>query len=66
MSLPVGTSQQTIIHVNTPQFSAKEVIDFISSSKSNIFQPNVFKEILVDTKSGVVLIDSSRNVTIRN
>jgi hypothetical protein len=65
MSLPVGTSQNAVIHVNCPQFSAQEIISFIRGSKPNIFQLNVFKEILIDTNSGVVVIDAAKKASLR-
>jgi hypothetical protein len=65
MSLPLGTSQNAVIHVNCPQFSAQEIISFVEGSKPNIFQSNVFKEILIDTNSGVVVIDAAKNASLR-
>jgi len=52
MALPGGTGVNTIAHVQSPQFSANKIIDFVNNSKSNIFQENVFKAILIDTKDG--------------
>jgi hypothetical protein len=64
MGLPLGTGKDTLIHVNTPQFTADEIINFVNSSKPNIFQPEVFRQILIDTKSGVVTIDQARKASI--
>ena len=65
MSLPKGTGSNTVAHVQSPQFTSKEVIDFVNNSNPNKFQPNVFKEILIDTKDGIVIVDSSRKANMK-
>ncbi|MFA0809928.1 RHS repeat-associated core domain-containing protein [Microbulbifer epialgicus] len=64
--LPEGTGREAVIHVQTPQFNAQQVIDHVDNSKANIFLENVYKEILIDTSDGLVVIDAERKASLRD
>jgi hypothetical protein len=57
----------TSVVVGRPyQFTTEEITTFISNSKPNVLPPSdVFRQTILDTRNGTVIIDSSGKVTVR-
>ncbi|KAF0811720.1 hypothetical protein IGB42_03737 [Andreprevotia sp. IGB-42] len=53
-SLPAGTLQRTVLHVETPNILSTALTEYINGSKPNIFRSNAFQEILLDAKGGLI------------
>ena len=61
-SLPKGSLQDTVIHVQTPNIGSETLKNFINNAKPNIFMPNAFKEVILDAPGGVIVVRNGKIV----
>jgi hypothetical protein len=62
-SLPVGTVQKTVIYVETPNIGKSVITDYVNSASGNIFRPNAFSSIILNSSDGVIIIRGGKVVS---